>query len=47
VPITINTFYDEDHILVLVIDPQNLIPETNDNDNRQTLTYRLRKGNCP
>mgnify|MGYP000327152715 CR=1 FL=1 len=46
-PITVDTFYDEQHTLVLVIDPQNQVPETNKNDNRRELVYVLDKGDCP
>lgn len=46
-PLTVDTYYDEQHTLVLIIDPQNQIPETNLNDNRREVTYVLRKGGCP
>lgn len=46
-PLTVTTFYDEQHTLVLIIDPQGQIPETNRNDNRRELTYVLQKGSCP
>jgi uncharacterized protein YraI len=45
-PITVSTWYDEDHRLTLVIDPNNQIPETQDGDNRVEVTYRLAKGSC-
>jgi hypothetical protein len=45
-PVTVDTFYDEDHTIVLTIDAQNQIPETNENDNRQTITYHLDRGSC-
>lgn len=45
-PLTVDTFFNENHTLVLVIDPGGQIPETNEGDNRQTLTYELRKGSC-
>lgn len=44
--LTVSTWFDEDHRLILVIDPNNQIPETQDGDNRVELTYRLSKGNC-
>jgi hypothetical protein len=46
-PLTVDTFYDETHTLVLIIDPQNQVPETNESDNRREITYTLAKGGCP
>jgi uncharacterized protein YraI len=45
-PFTVSTWFDEDHRLTLVIDPNGQIPETVDGDNRVELTYRLNKGSC-
>ena len=45
-PLTVSTYFDEDHRLTLVIDSSNQIPETQDGDNRVELTYRLAKGSC-
>lgn len=46
-PLTVSAFYEEDHVLTLVIDPNNQVAEANETDNRTTLTYRLAKGACP
>lgn len=46
-PLTVDTFYNEAHTLVLIIDPGNQIPETNESDNRREITYTLAKGSCP
>jgi hypothetical protein len=46
-PLTVDTFYGETHTLVLVINSNSGVPEVNENDNRQTLNYELRKGSCP
>ncbi|MBE2184594.1 MAG: SH3 domain-containing protein [Anaerolineae bacterium] len=46
-PFTVNAFYEEDHVLTLVIDPNNQIAEANESDNRTSLTFRLVKGSCP
>jgi hypothetical protein len=46
IPFTESTFFDEDHRLELTIDPNNLIPETNNDDNIGRITYRLQKGGC-
>jgi hypothetical protein len=45
-PLTVSTYFDEDHRLTLVIDPNSQIPETQDGDNQVELTYRLGKGIC-
>jgi uncharacterized protein YraI len=44
--LTVATWYNEDHRLVLRIDPSNQIAETDENDNNRDLTYRLEKANC-
>jgi hypothetical protein len=46
-PLTISTWHSEDHRIILIIDPQNQIPETEEGDNRREVTYRLEKGDCP
>lgn len=46
-PLTISTWYNEQHNLTLVIDPGNQIPETVEGDNVRTVTYTLAKGSCP
>lgn len=47
IPLTIGTFTNEKHKLVLVIDPNNQIAETNEGDNTREFEYTLAKGNCP
>jgi hypothetical protein len=44
--LTVNTYFDEDHDVIVVIDPSNSIPETNDSDNVGSVRYNLRQGNC-
>ena len=46
-PLTISTWYNEQHNITLVIDPGNQIPENNEGDNVRTVTYTLAKGSCP
>ncbi|MCC6803124.1 MAG: SH3 domain-containing protein [Anaerolineae bacterium] len=46
-PLTISTWYNEQHNITLVIDPGNQIPENNEGDNVRTVTYTLAKGGCP
>ncbi len=45
--LTVSTWYNEDHRLILIIDPNNEIPENNETDNRREHVYRLERGSCP
>jgi hypothetical protein len=47
IPLTVSTHHSQDHRIVVVVDPNNVIAETNENDNRSEWTYSLVKGNCP
>ena len=46
-PLTVSTWYNEEHTIILIIDPNNQIPETNEGDNRREVKYTLQKGSCP
>lgn len=46
IPITVVGFFEEQHTLRVIVDPGNSIPETNEDDNRNQITYTLRKGDC-
>jgi hypothetical protein len=46
-PLTISTWYSEQHNITLVIDPGNQIPESVEGDNVRTVSYTLQKGGCP
>jgi hypothetical protein len=46
-PLTISTWYNEQHNIRLVIDPANQIPESNEGDNVRVVSYTLQKGSCP
>lgn len=46
IPLTVSTYFEEDHRLELRIDPNNQVPETNENDNVNAITYRLQKAGC-
>ncbi len=46
-PLTVSTWYNEQHTIILIIDPDNQVPETNEGDNRREVQYTLQKGNCP
>lgn len=45
-PLTVSTWYNEEHTIILVIDPNNEIPETEEGDNRREVRYTLQRGNC-
>lgn len=45
--LTVSTWYNEDHRIILIIDQNNAVPETNETDNRREVTYRLDRGSCP
>ncbi len=47
IPLTVSTYYNENHTLTLVIDSGNAVAETNKGDNTATWTYKLDKGTCP
>lgn len=46
IPITVSTYFDEEHTIVVILNPSGGIPETGAGDNRSEHRYRLRKGNC-
>ncbi|MBI5668212.1 MAG: SH3 domain-containing protein [Chloroflexi bacterium] len=46
IPITSSTYFAEQHKIVAIVDPNNVIPETNENDNRSEITFTLEKGGC-
>lgn len=46
IPLTVSTNFDEEHVLALIIDPNNEIGETNNDDNRREKKYTLRKASC-
>jgi uncharacterized protein YgiM (DUF1202 family) len=46
-PLTVSTWYNESHRIILTIDPGNLIPENNEGDNNRSVEYVLQKGSCP
>ena len=46
-PMTISTWYNENHNISFVIDPDNQIAESSESDNTRSLTYLLNQGDCP
>ena len=47
IPLTVSTFYNENHRLLMTIDGSNQIFETNENDNTKDAIYLLNKASCP
>ncbi len=47
IPLTVSTFYNENHRLLMTVDGSNLIFETNENDNVKEAIYLLNKAGCP
>ena len=47
IPITVSTYYNEDHHLIMAVDSNNAIFETNETDNIKDAIYRLNKAGCP
>ncbi len=45
-PLTVSTYYNEEHTIILIIDANNEIPETEEGDNRREVRYTLQRGNC-
>lgn len=46
-PLTISTYYAEQHTITLIIDQANAVPESTTADNTRTINYTLAKGGCP
>ena len=46
IPLTVSFNFDEDHTLRAIVDPNNLIAETNEFDNTREIVYRLGRGGC-
>ncbi|MBZ0291977.1 MAG: hypothetical protein K8L99_05345, partial [Anaerolineae bacterium] len=46
IPITVDTFFAEQHRITVVVDSLNQVVETNDANNFGAVEYRLRKGSC-
>lgn len=47
IPLTITTWYNEVHRLIITVDASNTIPESNEQDNTRVIDYVLQKGACP
>ncbi len=46
IPLTVDTNFDAEHVLALIIDPGGQIAEINEGDNRGEKRYTLRRGSC-
>jgi len=44
--LTVNTFFNEEHRIVVTLDTTNAVAETNESDNTVTTTYTLAQGSC-
>jgi len=47
IPLTVSTYYNENHHLVMAVDSSNAIFETNEADNVREAIYVLNKASCP
>ncbi|MEP6987844.1 MAG: SH3 domain-containing protein [Chloroflexota bacterium] len=47
IPLTVSTYYGENHRLEMTVDGTNQIFETNENDNNKEAIYLLNKASCP
>lgn len=47
IPITVRTHHSEQHRLLMIIDPNSQIFETNEGDNAREAIYTLEKAGCP
>lgn len=47
IPLTISTWYNEEHVLRMTIDSNNSIFESNEGDNSRDAIYFLNKASCP
>ena len=46
IPLTVDTNYGAEHELRFIVDPNNEIAETNEDDNRNDKDYTLQRGDC-
>jgi uncharacterized protein YraI len=47
IPLTISTYYNEQHRIILTINADNAVPESTTGDNVREILYTLQKGGCP
>ncbi len=47
IPLTVSTYYNENHLLVMTVDSNNAIFESNETDNIRQAIYLLNKASCP
>ncbi len=47
IPITVSTWYNEEHQIALTLDPMGRLPEANEDDNRRVVRYLLDRAGCP
>lgn len=44
--LTVSTYYNEAHEIVITLDPDNVVPESNNSNNTGTKPYTLQQGGC-
>ncbi len=47
IPLTVSTYYNENHLLIMTVDSNNAIFESNETDNVRQAIYFLNKASCP
>lgn len=47
IKMTVSKFWGEKHQIIITVDPNNQIPESNDRDNGTSISYTLAQGSCP
>ncbi|MBI1282295.1 MAG: ABC transporter substrate-binding protein [Anaerolineaceae bacterium] len=47
IPLTVSTYYNENHLLIMTVDSTNAIFENNETDNVRQAIYFLNKAGCP
>lgn len=46
IPLTVDTYFDETHQVIVTVDSNNEVRETNETDNQRTITYDLGQSTC-
>jgi hypothetical protein len=47
IPLTVSKWYNEKHVISLAVDPDKVIPEYDEGDNKTSISYTLQQGSCP
>jgi uncharacterized protein YraI len=46
IPLTVATYFNEEHRIIVTINPNGAVPETGSGDNVREFTYQLQQGTC-